>query len=96
MNAIPMIEPKSWRRSAACLVLGLGLLATSAAASAQARLSLADLAAQIEALRGQVTTLTQANSNLQGQRPPRRPASAGWTSRSSMAWGPTPSTVAAT
>jgi hypothetical protein len=67
MNAIPMIEPRSWRHRVACLALGLGLLAASAAASAQARLSLADLAAQIEALRGQVTTLTQANSNLQGQ-----------------------------
>lgn len=62
-----MTEPKSWRRRAACLALGLGLLGASAAASAQARLSLADLAAQIEALRGQVTSLTQANSNLQGQ-----------------------------
>jgi len=67
MNALPMIEPTSWCRRATCLAMGLGLLGAATAASAQTRLSLADLAAQIEALRGQVTTLTQANSNLQGQ-----------------------------
>jgi len=47
--------------------LATGLLGAASAASAQTRLSLADLAAQIDALRLQVTSLTQANSNLQGQ-----------------------------
>lgn len=61
------LAPKFWRRRASFLVLATGLLGAASAASAQSRLSLADLAAQIDALRLQVTSLTQANSNLQGQ-----------------------------
>ncbi len=67
MNAMNMLEPKSWRRRASIIALGVSLWGGATAASAQTRLSLADLAAQIEALRTQVTSLTQANSNLQGQ-----------------------------